>query len=85
LPGFPGPPTNNRMGFLVVGDQLRTLPIGSTFNPQKGIFSWQPGPGFVGTYRFIFLEKKQNSEWSKIFITVNILPKFTGKIHPLKQ
>jgi hypothetical protein len=85
LSDFPGPPINKWKGFLVVGDQLRTLPIGSTFNPQAGIFSWQPGPGFVGTYRFIFLEEKQNSEWSKTFITVNILPKFTGKIHPLKQ
>jgi hypothetical protein len=79
LSAFPGPPTDKRMGFLVVGDQLRTLPIGSTFNPQTGIFSWIPGPGFVGTYRFLFLEKKQNREWSKTFITVNILPKFTGE------
>jgi hypothetical protein len=85
LPNFSELPTNNRMGFLVVGNQLRKLPIGSTFNPQRGIFSWIPGPGFVGTYRFIFLEERQNREWSKIFITVNILPKFTGKIHPLKQ
>jgi hypothetical protein len=79
LPDFPGPPSNNRMGFLVVGDQLRALPIGSTFNAQKGIFSWIPGPGFVGTYRFIFLEEQPGKEWSKTFITVNILPKFTGK------
>jgi hypothetical protein len=82
---FPGPPTNNQMGFLVVGDQLRTLPIGSTFNPQRGIFSWMPGPAFVGTYRFVFIEEKQNREWSKTFITVSILPKFTGKIYPLRQ
>lgn len=78
---FPEPPSNNRMGFLVVGDRLRTLPIGSTFNPQTGIFSWQPGPGFIGTYRFIFWEEKQNREWGKTFITVNILPKFTGKAY----
>jgi hypothetical protein len=79
LPNFSELSSNNRMGFLVVGNQLRTLPVGSTFNPQKGIFYWQPGPGFIGTYRFIFLEEKQNREWSKTFITVNILPKFTGK------
>jgi hypothetical protein len=79
LPGLPGPSTNNRMGFQEVGNQLRRLPIGSSFDPQKGIFCWTPGPGFVGTYRFIFLEEKQNREWSKTFITVNILPKFAGK------
>jgi hypothetical protein len=80
LSAFHEPPPNNRMGFLVVGDQLRTLPIGSTFNPQTGIFSWIPGAGFVGTYRFIFLEEKQNKELSRTFITVNILPKFTSKV-----
>jgi hypothetical protein len=85
LSNFSGPPTNNRMGFLVVGDQLRRLPIGSTFNPHKGIFSWTPGPGFVGTYRIIFLEEKQNREWSKTFFTIHILPKFAEKIHPLRQ
>jgi len=74
---IPGPPTNKWKGFLVVGGQLRTLPIGSTFNAQKGIFSWQPGPGFVGTYRFVFIEEKQHNEWTKTFVTVNILPKFT--------
>ena len=74
-----GPPFNNRKGFLVVGKQLRRLPIGSTFNPQKGIFCWQPGPGFVGSYRFIFLEEKQDGELIKTFIIANILPKFSGK------
>ena len=79
LANSPGLPTNNRIGFQVVGDQLRTLPIGSTFNPQTGIFCWVPGPGFCGTYRFVFLEEKQNREWRKTFITVRILPKFIGK------
>jgi hypothetical protein len=79
LPNSPGLPTNNRMGFLVVGDQLRTLPIGSTFNPQTGIFCWVPGPGFFGTYRFVFFKEGQNRELFKTFITVNILPKFTGR------
>ena len=85
LPDSPGLPTNNRMGSQVVGEQLRALPIGSTFNPHNGIFSWTPGPGFIGTYRFVFLEENQNREWSKTFITVNILPKFTRIIHPLRQ
>ena len=70
---------SNRIGFQVVGNQLRALPIGSTFNPQTGIFCWVPGPGFFGTYRFVFFKEGQNRELFKTFITVNILPKFTGK------
>jgi hypothetical protein len=73
---FSEPSTNHWIGFQVVGDQLRKLPIGSTFNPQKGIFCWQPGPGYVGRYQLVFIEKSFNEEMRKKFITVHILPKF---------
>lgn len=42
-------------GYVVVGDQLRELPIGSTLDKESGIFYWQPGPGFLGEYRFTFI------------------------------
>jgi hypothetical protein len=41
-------------GFLVIGDQLKSLPIGSTPDTKNGIFTWQPGPGFYGTYEVVF-------------------------------
>jgi hypothetical protein len=34
---------------------LSTLPIGSTLDREKGVFYWQPGPGFAGDYTFEFL------------------------------
>jgi hypothetical protein len=43
-------------GYLVVENELRPLPIGSTLDAQSGIFYWQPGPGFLGTYSFIFVD-----------------------------
>jgi hypothetical protein len=79
LSTFPGPHANKRMGYLVVGRQLRALPPGSVLDIEGGIFYWMPGPGFVGTYRFVFLEGKPDGEWRKIFITVNILPQYTGR------
>ena len=72
-------------GFQEVGNRLRRLPIGSFFNSPKGIFCWQPGPGYVGRYRLVFLEKRPGGELRKKFVTVHILPKFTGKIPPLRQ
>ncbi len=33
-------------GYIVFGDQLRPLPIGSTLDTEKGKFYWQPGPKF---------------------------------------
>jgi len=60
------------IGFQVIGDQLRALPIGSTMNSKEGVFCWQPGAGFIGNYQLIFIEKKRN-RLKKINIT--IIPK----------
>jgi subtilisin family serine protease len=42
-------------GYLTVGDRLKPLPVGSTLDREKGVFYWQPGPGFVGTYELVFV------------------------------
>ncbi|MBL0159605.1 MAG: hypothetical protein IPP47_21215, partial [Bryobacterales bacterium] len=39
---------------LRVGDELRDLPIGSTFDPEGGIFYWQLGPAFLGEFALEF-------------------------------
>ncbi|MDQ1351648.1 MAG: hypothetical protein QG657_1953 [Acidobacteriota bacterium] len=62
-------------GYLEVGDQLRELPIGSTFDRERGIFYWQPGPGFVGEYRFVFIGKDDQGQHTRKNIVVNIKPK----------
>jgi hypothetical protein len=48
-------------GYLIVGDELRPLPIGSTLDPIVGIFSWLPGPGFLGDYRLVFVSREGRS------------------------
>lgn len=65
---------NNYTGYLLVGNQLRTLPIGSTLDCQKGIFYWQPGPGFIGNYQFIFIANGEKGKKNKKSISVKILP-----------
>ena len=37
-----------------VAGQLRALPVGSTLDSVSGAFRWQPGPGFIGSYRLVF-------------------------------
>ncbi len=63
-------------GFQVVGNQLRPLPIGSTLDTEKGVFYWQPGPGFVGNYRLVFIVKGQDEEMDRKDIIVKIGPKY---------
>ena len=64
-------------GYLVVGDEYRPLPIGSTLNPGKGIFSWQPGHGFLGGYELLFVGNGENGAFVQKRIHLNINPKFT--------
>jgi hypothetical protein len=63
-------------GFQVIGGQLRPLPIGSTLDRKNGVFCWQPGPGFIGEYRLVFIRKEQNDEMSRIDLNVRINPIF---------
>ncbi len=44
------------VGYIIAGNRLKPLPIGSTLDSENGVFYWQPGPGFYGTYSFVFLD-----------------------------
>jgi hypothetical protein len=65
--------SNSFTGYMEVNNRLKPLPVGSTLDTQKGIFYWQPGPGFLGEYRFVFIEKEQNTEISRKNIVVKIV------------
>ncbi len=68
-------PLLNYTGYLVVNDQLRPLPIGSTLDSQRGIFYWQPGVGFYGDYELVFI-KQNNTGRNAVRVKVRILPKY---------
>ncbi|MCP4157641.1 MAG: S8 family serine peptidase [bacterium] len=57
-------------GFQTSATQSSPLPIGSTLDCQKGIFYWQPGPGFTGTYHLNFFDNKEKVT-RKISITIS--------------
>jgi hypothetical protein len=59
-------------GFLVAGDQLRALPAGSTLDAASGTFSWQPGPGFYGTYSLVFIRLESGHPVSKRLVTISV-------------
>jgi len=63
---FPASPVNN----------LSPLPIGSTLDTGKGIFYWQPGPGFIGEYNLVFIEEENTGMVNRKDIKVNITPEF---------
>jgi hypothetical protein len=63
-------------GYLSIGQELRRLPIGSFLDRSNGIFYWHPGPGYLGTYRLIFIEKDPSDKTSKIQLRIIINSKF---------
>lgn len=63
-------------GYLVAGNRLKSLPVGSTV--KNGIFYWGPGPGFFDEYRLLFVIKDQNGELNRKEILVRITPKLTA-------
>jgi hypothetical protein len=66
-------------GFQVMGYRLRSLPVGSFLDTEKGIFSWSPGPGHYGLYTLLFLEKMVSGEVFKKYIQIRIMPKYQRK------
>lgn len=63
-------------GYMVVGEELRPLPIGSTLDVQKGTFTWQPGPGFLGQYELMFFTKNKSGFMKNIKIKIHVIPKY---------
>ena len=53
-------------GSLLVNGERRPLPIGSTL--KDGTFYWQPGPGFLGRYQFLF---DRRDELIRVNVTVH--------------
>ncbi|UCH98577.1 MAG: hypothetical protein JSV88_17485 [Candidatus Aminicenantes bacterium] len=62
-------------GYLVVGDRMMSLPVGSTLNPQTGVFSWIPGPGHLGSFHLVFIKTAPDGAMSKKDAIVEIVPK----------
>jgi len=63
-------------GYLVVGEELRSLPMGTTLDQRTGTFSWMPGPGFLGTYDLLFLQTDEFGITRRIPIKATIKPKY---------
>jgi len=64
-------------GFILVGTQLKPLPVGTTLCQDTGKFYWTPGPGFVGKYHFVFIERDRDNYLTRKEVIVEIRPKST--------
>ncbi len=65
---------NETLGIQRVGNLYRPLPVGGTLDRDKGIFSWTPGPGFMGSFHLVFLKKQGKGSYLRKTIVINIQP-----------
>jgi len=56
-------------------DTLKDLPLGSTLDREKGVFSWIPAPGFLGIYRFNFVSTDGLNMSKPVQVVINVIPK----------
>jgi hypothetical protein len=56
-------------------DETRDLPIGSTLDSSKGVFYWNPGPGFLGAQILHFAVTDGIYLSKPVEVVVNIMPK----------
>ncbi len=57
-------------GYEVVGGRLRRLPIGSALDGSTGVFTWQPGVGYVGRYELVFVRGEGARSEERVPITI---------------
>lgn len=69
-------------GVMQMGEQVAPLPVGSRLDTARGIFTWQPGPGFQGTYDLVFLRKDANGRTTRTLVRIALAPPLYAQSRP---
>lgn len=75
-------PNETLTGYLRTSEGLAPLPAGSHLDPLTGVFTWQPGVGFLNTYDLVFVRRTGDRALSRQEIRVVINPKGSNRIGP---
>ena len=68
--------SEGNMNYIGWGEnKANVLPIGSTLDREKGIFSWIPTPGFIGRYELYFAVTGGSYMSKPLRVIVNVTPK----------
>ena len=62
-------------GYLLIGGEQRSLPVGSTLDGATGRFYWQPGAGFIGSYDLLFVRTSADGRSEQIPVEVVLQPR----------
>jgi hypothetical protein len=65
-------PHTTYAAYRVVDGKLQQLPVGSAFDTRKGDFFWQPAPGFLGDYDFVFVKSRYGMDVAQVSVRVTV-------------
>jgi hypothetical protein len=69
-------------GYLRSGDHLAPLPVGSRLDTAAGVFTWQPGVGFIGSYDLVFVRRSGGTIVGVQDVRIVLNPKSSGRVGP---
>ena len=69
-------------GYLRTPSGLGSLPVGSQLDPVTGIFVWQAGVGFVGTYDFVFIRSVSGQAVARRDVKIILNPMHSTRVGP---
>ena len=69
-------------GYVRSAGGLAPLPIGSALNASTGVFTWQPGVGFVGNYDLAFVRWAGGRAISRQDVRIVLNPKGSNRVGP---
>ncbi len=69
-------------GYMRAGDTLGPLPIGSRLDPATGLFTWQPGVGFVHAYDLVFVRRVADRVVSRQEVRFVLHPQGSNRVGP---
>jgi hypothetical protein len=71
----PNPSQARGVAYLRALGELRPLPAGASFDAARGVFAWQPGPGFIGRYHFVIVTADGAGGQTRYELEVTLRPR----------